>query len=507
MYRNGKILVGKSGDKELNLLLNMTNRHGIITGATGSGKTITAKVLAESFSNAGVPVFISDVKGDLSGTALTGTNSESMVSRLEKLKISDFEFANYPVRFWDVYGENGHPIRAKIEDIGSEILSIMLGLSEAQEGNLTIVFRIAQDENLELSDLSDLKSVLQYVADHRQDYITKYGNITTQSIGVIQRSLLMLENQGADKFFGEPSLEIRDFISFDAETGKGAVNILHAVELFKHPDLYASFMLWLLTDLYNTLPEVGDVDKPKIVFFFDEAHLLFNGMPLYRLKQITQIVKLIRSKGIGLFFISQLPTDIPDEIASQLGNKIQHTLRAYTPQEQKVVKIVADSFRENPNFDTKDAILELGTGEALISFQTEEGIPEIVEKATILPPQSMMGEIDESSRMKVINNSPYAGKYDEKIDNESAHEIITKQYEEETKQKEEIAKAKIEEKEAKEKAKLDAALEREKAKKEREEEKARKSSLSYQLGKKVTNKATNKIIDKGLNKILKGLFK
>ena len=500
MYLNNKILVGKNEKIEANMFLNMLNRHGLITGASGTGKTITLKVIAESLSDAGVPVFLSDVKGDIAGTAVMGEENENITKRVEKLGLTgDFRCNKYPVRFWDIYGINGHPIRTKVSTVGPDILSIMLGLSEAQEGNLQIVFKIAQDEGLELIDLKDLKSTLQYVADNKNNYITKYGNITSQSIGVIQRSLLSLENQGADKFFGEPSLNIQDFISTDVD-GRGVINILHAVELFRCPDLYASFMLWLLTELFNKMPEVGDLDKPRIVFFFDEAHLLFNEMPSYRLKQITQVVKLIRSRGIGLFFVSQSPTDVPDEILGQLGNRVQHALRAYTPSEQKVVKSAASAFRVNPEFNTYDEILALGTGEALVSFQNENGEPTTVEKVTILPPQSKMGSIDDMTRNKIINNSPLLGKYDEVIDANSAHEKVTEKFNEKRRIEEEEAAQKQAEKEAKEKAKEDAL-------KAKEAEKKKKNDPMYKLGKKVTNKAVDKVINKGLNKLFKGLFK
>ena len=333
MYINNKILIGKNESYEACILPKMANRHGLITGASGSGKTITLKVMAESFSSAGVPIFLADVKGDIGATALPGETSEALENRLNKLGIENFEYKSFPVRFWDIFGVSGHPIRTTIDSVGPEILSMMLGLSEAQEGVLTIVYKIAKDNNWKLDDIKDLRLLLQYVGDNKNDFITKYGNITAQTIGVIQRCLLTLENQGADKFFGQPELDINDFINTN-ESGLGMINILDAVELFKSPDLYASFLLWLLTNLFNKMPEVGDLDKPRIVFFFDEAHLLFNGMPSYRLKQITQVVKLIRSRGIGLYFISQSPTDIPDEIIAQLGNRVQHTLRAYTPAEQ-----------------------------------------------------------------------------------------------------------------------------------------------------------------------------
>lgn len=503
MYKNNKLLIGKNDDKELYILLDKANRHGLITGASGSGKTITLKVMAESLSDAGVPVFLADVKGDLAGSSQIGEENENISNRLTKLKIDDFEYKKFPVRFWDIFGISGHSIRTSIDSVGADILSMMLGLSEAQEGMLTIAFKIASDNNWKLDDIKDLRLLLQYIGENKSDFIIKYGNIAPQSIGVIQRCLLTLENQGADKFFGQPELDIHDFINVD-ENGKGTINILHAVELFKSPDLYASFLLWLLTDLYNKLPEVGDLDKPKIVFFFDEAHLLFNDMPSYRLKKITQVVKLIRSKGIGLYFISQAPTDIPDEIISQLGNRVQHALRAYTPNEQKIVKVAADAFRTNPSFNTVEAILALGTGEALISFQNENGQPEIVERATILPPQSKMGTIDDIARNKVINSSVYAGKYDSIVERDSAYEQLDKLIKEKI-EIEELEKQKIiEEKELKEK-------EKEEIKKKREEEKAKKNDPMEKLKNKATNKIINKTLDKainkGLNSIFKGIFK
>lgn len=514
MYKNNKILIGKSEDKELSILLNKANRHGLITGASGSGKTITLKVMAESFSDAGVPVFLADVKGDLGGTALIGEENENITSRVQKLGIEDFEYKSYPVRFWDIFGNYGHPIRTTIDSVGPEILSMMLGLSETQEGVLSIIYKIAKDNNWKLDDIKDLRLLLQYVGDNRNDFITKYGNITTQSIGVIQRCLLTLENQGADKFFGQPELDINDFISTDFN-GKGLINILHAVELFQSPDLYASFLLWLLTNLFNKMPEVGDLDKPRMVFFFDEAHLLFNGMPSYRLKQITQVVKLIRSRGIGLYFISQSPTDIPNEVIAQLGNRVQHTLRAYTPAEQRTVKVAADAFRTNPKFNTQEAILALGTGEALVSFQNENGEPEIVEKATILPPQSKMGVIDDITRNKIINTSSIVGKYDETVERDSAYEELNAMIKEKIEQEEAEKQKELEEKEQEKQAKLaekeKKEKEREEAKKKREAERAKKNDPVEKLKTKATNKVVNKVLDKaiskGLNSIFKSVFK
>ena len=517
MLVNEKILVGKTEDgKDLSILPQMANRHGIITGASGSGKTITLKVIAESFSDAGVPVFLADVKGDLAGTAVKGDINESIQKRLDKIKVKDFEAKSFPVRFWDLFGENGHPLRATVESVGPEVLSIMLGLSEAQEGNLAIAFAIAKDENLALIDLKDLRAVLQYVSENKDKFSTKYGNVTTQSIGVIQRSLLTLENQGADRFFGQPALDINDF--FATEDGRGVINILHAVTLFESPDMYAAFLLWLLSTLFSTSPEVGDLDKPKLVFFFDEAHLLFNGMPVYRLKRIAQVVKLIRSRGIGLYFISQSPTDVPDEILAQLGNRVQHSLRAYTPSEQKAVKAAAGAFRVNPKFDTEKAILELGTGEALISFQDEKGAPEVVERATILPPQSLMGAIDGITRNKVINASPLCGKYDEIVDAESAAEVLqqmadTKLAEEnarveaEAAEKQQIAAEKAAEKAANEQAKL-AEKERiaaqkaaEKAEAERIKAEERRRIAAEKEAKKAKEKS-QKVKDRVLGNIL-----
>ena len=410
MYTNEHILIGKSAEqKELFILPSMANRHGLITGASGSGKTITLKVMAESFSDAGVPVFLADVKGDLAGTAYPGEMSDKVKERVEKLELADFEPKAFPVRFWDLYGEAGHHLRATVEAVGSDVLAIILGLNEVQEGCLAIAFKVAKEQGQPLNTITDLRKALEYLADNRTEINAKYGNVTTQSIGAIQRSLLILENQGADKFFGQPMLNINDFLQ--TENGRGVINILDSVKLFESPDLYAAFLLWILNELFSKSPEVGDLDKPRLVFFFDEAHLLFNDMPSYRLKRITQIVKLIRSRGIGLYFISQAPTDIPDEILSQLGNRVQHTLRAYTPADQKTVKAAASAFRVNPAFDTETAIRELGTGEALISFQNAKGAPEIVEYATILPPQSRMGVIDSDEREAIIKASPLHGKY------------------------------------------------------------------------------------------------
>ena len=513
MYLENKLLIGKSDDCEEFLLLNKANRHGLITGASGTGKTITSKVMAESFSDAGVPVFMADVKGDLAGTAICGEFNDNISKRVKSLKLKDFDVKEFPVRFFDIYKEKGHPIRFKIETIGPDILSLMLGLSEAQEGVLNILFKICEDEDLKLFNLNDLKEALKYIDTHKKEYITKYGNITSQSIGVILRSLMALENQGIDNFFGEPEFEIRDFVSID-NNGKGIINILDAVELYKNPDLYSAVMLCMLTNLYNVMPEVGDLDKPRIVFFFDEAYFLFREMPSYRLKQIEKIVRLIRSKGIGLYFITHYSSDIPNTILDQLGNRVQHNLKAYTPADQKNVKAAAEAFRTNTKFKTYETILELGTGEALVSFQNEKGEPEIVERVMILPPQSLIGTIDDSTRRRIIENSPLELKYREDKNNESAEERIhIKREEQEKLEAEEKAKkeaeviAKERAKLEKEKEKEEAKIAREKEKEEKKKERERKSSVEYKLGKKVANKATDKLLNKVLNSVIKKIFK
>ena len=509
MYIDNTVLIGKNSKEELFITPSMANRHGLITGASGSGKTITLKVMAESFSSMGVPVFLADIKGDLSGTCMPGESNEKIQERLTSIGIENFDFKGFPVVFWDVFAKSGHPIRTTLQEIGSTILSRMLGLNETQEGVLAIVFKIAKEQGYEIIDLKDLRLILQYVAENSKDYTIKYGNVAAQTIGTIQRNLIMLEEQGGDYFFGEPAIDINDFIKLN-ETGLGNINILHSVELYKKPNLYACFLLWLLSSLNDKLPEVGDLDKPKMIFFFDEAHLLFNELPSFMLTQVVQIVKLIRSKGIGLYFISQSPNDIPAEILAQLGNKVQHNLRAYTPAEQKAIKAISDSFRANPEFDTKEAILSLGTGEALISFLNEKGEPNIVQKATILPPQSMMGAIDDSIRLMVISKSPIHGKYDTAVDRESAFEILSAQMEEKERQKEEELALKEEEKAKKEEEKAKKEEERRLKQEEKEKEKAYKNSFQYKLGKaaeKTTNSALNTIGRKAANELFKSFFK
>ena len=503
MYKNGKIIVGKNNDKEMAILPKMANRHGLITGASGSGKTVTLKVLAESFSNAGIPVFMVDVKGDLAGTCKVGIENDNIKSRVETLNLEDWSYKKFPVTFFDVFGKNGHPIRTTVSAIGHRLLSKMLNLSDVQDGVLAIVYKIAKDEGKNLDDLEDLDSMLKYVGNKRSEYSSRYGNISQQSITTIQRNVLELIEDGADIFFGKPSFEIKDFIRFDNETGYGYINILDAQDLFKSPTSYVIMILWLLNSLYDTMPEVGDLEKPKLVFFFDEAHLIFKEMPKVVVDHIIQVVKLIRSKGIGLYFISQTPSDIPDEILGQLGNRVQHLLRCYTKNDEKVVRAAADSYRSNKEFDTFNAIKELKTGEALVSFQEEDGTPSVVEKVTILPPQSMMGTIDYEERKKVILNSNLYMKYEEKVNDRSAYEMN----EEENRNVLEKKKMEEEAKLIKEKEKEEEKIRKEEERKQRELEKARKNNPAYKMGKKVVNKATDKVINKGLNALLKGLFK
>ena len=514
MYKNNKILVGKNEDCEANILLDKANRHGLITGATGTGKTITLKVLAESFSSAGVPVLMIDVKGDLSGTAFMGEENENVKSRVEKLKIEDFKYDKYPVTFLDVYGKNGHPIRTTVQSVGHRLMSKMLGLTDVQDSVLSMVYKIAQDENNPMDTLEDLQRYLIYINNNRNDYSTKYGNLPSQSLTTIQRNVMELMEDVKDSFFGMPEYDIKDLRGLDVDTGYGKINILDAQELFRHPDSYAVMVIWLLNKLYDTMPEVGDVEKPKLVFFIDEAHLLFDDMPKTIVEHIIKIVKLIRSKGIGLYFVSQLPGDIPEEILAQLGNRVQHALHAYTPQEQRSLKLAADSFRSNPKFDTAKEIQNLGTGEALVSFMDESGNPTITENVKILPPQSRMGTITDEERKNIILNSEIYGKYEEKQERESAKEVLDTKLAEQAqaKQEQEEAKAaekqaKIDEKIAKEEEKKLKEQQREIEKKKKEEEKQMKSSFGYKLGKKVVTKTENKIIDKTLNKLFKGFFK
>ena len=417
----------------------MANRHGLIAGATGTGKTVTLQVLAETFSQAGVPCFMADMKGDLSGISQTGSMSGFIEKRCAEFGITSPEFGSCPVRFFDVFGEQGHPMRTTVSDMGPQLLSRLLGLNETQEGVLNIVFRIADDRGLLLIDMKDLRSMLNYVAENAKQYTAAYGNITSQSVGAIQRALLTLENQGADKFFAEPSFDIYDLLQ--SEQGKGVLNVLAADRLMLQPKLYSTFLLWLLSELYARLPEVGDMELPKLVFFFDEAHMLFDETSKALVDKIEQVVRLIRSKGVGVYFVTQSPTDIPEEILGQLGNRVQHALRAFTPKDQKAVKTAAETFRANPAFKTADAIMELGTGEALVSFLDEKGAPSMVERAKILFPLSQIGAVTEGQRGQIINQSRLYGKYDNVIDRESAFEVLMEEAEAALKAEQEAAEA------------------------------------------------------------------
>ena len=423
MYENERgLYIAHCANGALSITGKMANRHGLIAGATGTGKTVTLQVMAETFCQAGVPCFMADMKGDLSGISQVGKMSGFIEKRLPEFGIENPEFQACPVRFFDVYGEQGHPMRATVSQMGPQLLSRLMQLNETQDGVLNIVFRIADERGLLIDDLKDLRSMLDWVSKHAKEYTTKYGNISTATVGAIQRSLLQLEAQGADKFFGLPSFDIQDLLQ--TQNGKGIMNVLAADKLMLQPKLYSTFLLWLLSELYTTLPEVGDQPLPKLVFFFDEAHMLFTDTSKALLDKIEQVIRLIRSKGVGIYFITQSPTDIPENILGQLGNRVQHALRAYTPKDQKAVKTAADTFRANPEFKTDEAIMNLETGEALVSFLDEKGAPNIVERAKILFPLSQIGAITEGQRLDIIKQSGIYGKYDETIDRESAFEML-----------------------------------------------------------------------------------
>ena len=411
------------GTSQLNLLPQMANRHGLVAGATGTGKTVTLQVMAEAFSRIGVPVFAADIKGDLSGISQAGTSNPKIADRVKKLKLGDFAFAGCPVTFWDVFGQEGHPVRATISEMGPLLLGRLLNLNDTQEGVLNLVFKIADDSQLLLLDLKDLQAMLQYVGDHAKEFQTQYGNISAASIGAIQRGLLAVQQQGGDKFSGEPALNLDDLMQTDTQ-GRGVVNILAADKLYQSPKVYATFLLWLLTSLFEHLPEVGDPEKPKLVFFFDEAHLLFADLPKIIEDKVVQVVRLIRSKGVGVYFVTQNPLDIPETVLGQLGNRVQHALRAFTPSDQKAVKAAADTFRTNPKLDVAKAITELEVGEALVSFLDEKGTPGVVERAIVLPPHSQIGPITPEQRKQLMASSVVAGVYENAVDRESAYEVL-----------------------------------------------------------------------------------
>ena len=425
MFAEGKILIGCNEDDNVFLLPKLANRHGLIAGATGTGKTVTLKVLAESFSDLGVPVFLADMKGDISGLAKVGSDNDFITKNREKYSLDEkgFKFKEYPVEFWDLFGQKGLPVRVTLSEMGPVLLSKILNLSEAQSGVLNIVFRVADENSLPIIDLKDLKSMINYVVEHKDQFESQYGAIAEKSANTILRSLITLDDQGGNDFFGEPALEINDFMQVD-DNGCGVINILDAQKLSLSPEIYSTFLLWMLSTLFEDLPEVGDMDKPKFVFFFDEAHLLFDDMSPEFGKKIEQIVRLIRSKGVGLYFISQSPADIPDDILAQLGNRVQHALHAYTPKDQKAVKVAAETFRPNPDFDTAEVISNLGIGQALVSVLDEKGVPTVVEQVDIVPPQSYIGAIDDSLRAQLIDISTLKGKYAEAYDRESAYELL-----------------------------------------------------------------------------------
>lgn len=466
-----KLLIGK-GDVSTELLSKMSNRHGLIAGATGTGKTVTLKVMAEHFSSIGVPVFLADVKGDLASVAEPGVMNTKIQERIDMLELGEFTFQGYPTRLWDVFGKLGHPVRTTISEMGPLLLSRLLDLNDTQEGVLSIVFRLADDMGMLLIDLKDLRSMLIYVGENAKDITLQYGNVSSQSIGAIQRSLLRLEDQGGNVFFGEPALDISDFMMTDS-SGKGIINVLAAEQLFNSPTLYSTFLLWMLSELFEELPEVGDLDKPRMVFFFDEAHLLFDDAPKILMDKIEQVVRLIRSKGVGVFFITQNPIDIPDKILGQLGNRVQHALRAYTPRDEKAVNAAADTFRQNPNFKVKDVITELKTGEALVSFLDTEGRPSVVEKATIVPPHSMFGTISEERRLYLINSSPAFQKYNTTVDRESAYEMLQRKIESKLEAEKTIQEKKLQELELKEQEKQRILEEKAMEKESKEQEKIR----------------------------------
>ena len=497
MIKDNKILLGKAGDKEIFILPDKLNRHGLIAGATGTGKTVTLKVIAESLCELGVPTVIADVKGDLSGMIVEGSQ-EGIQERLDSMNITDFTVRRYPVHFFDVYQKYGIPVRASVRDMGPLLISRILDLTDTQQGVMNMIFRIARDMELDLIDLKDLQAMTAYVGEKAKEFTLKYGNVTRQSVGAIQRRLLELEEQGGDLFFGMPSLEISDWLKKDTFSGLGIMNIIECQELFQHPLLYSTFLLWMLERLYNTLPEVGDLDKPKVVFFFDEAHLLFDNAPRQLMEKIEQVVKLIRSKGVGIFFITQNPADISGSVLSQLSNRIQHSLRAYTPAEIKAVKLAADSFRANPEFDTTEMISNLKTGQALVSVLGADGAPTIVEKTKILPPKSSMNIADPALVRETIDNDFLNDKYRNTVDPQSAFEDI------------DIIRQDEAEAIELEKREKEAARQAEKEAKAEAARKAKETSMSDRLARKAQRRLETEMVNIGVRqakKILKAFLK
>ena len=491
-----------TGENPVYLEPGMANRHGLIAGATGTGKTVTLKVLAESFSDMGVPVFLCDIKGDLSGMINPGKENKHIRRSIDSMGLDDFGYGynSYPARFFDVYGKKGHPVRTTVSAMGPELLSRLLELTPVQDGVLRIVFRVADDEQLLLSDLKDLRAMVQYVGDNAKEYKLTYGNISPQSIGAIQRALLKLEDEGGNIFFGEPDLDLSDWVDWDEE-GRGIMNILECQELFQHPLLYGTFLLWMLSEIYEMFPEAGDLEKPKLAFFFDEAHLLFDDAPKALIETVERMVRLIRSKGVSVWFITQNPSDVPDSVLGQIGNRIQHGLRAYTPADQKALRAAANSFRANPNFDTEDALVALGTGEALVSVLDEKGVPTIVEKANILPPSSSMDAASEADIKAAIEASALFGKYEEIKDEKSAYEILTEQQEKEAEEEKKAA-----EKEAKEKEKEEKKKEKEKEKEKSKKKTSKATKKATSALTKTVNSAANTIGREVGKKIVRGIF-
>jgi uncharacterized protein len=499
---DGNMLIAKSGSlKELFISPRMANRHGLIAGATGTGKTVTLQVLAEAFSMKGVPVFMADIKGDLSGVSKMGVDNPKILDRVQSLQLQDYSHRGFPTTFWDMYGEQGHPLRTTISEMGPLLLSRLLNLNDIQSSVLTIIFKIADDNNLLLLDMKDLRKMCEYVGNNRDEFITSYGNISVASVGAIQRELISLDQQGADKFFGEPAIDIFDFIQTDSN-GLGQINILAADKLMTAPRAYSTLLLYLLSELFERLPEAGDLDKPKLVFFFDEAHLLFNEAPKVLLDKIEQVVRLIRSKGVGIYFCTQNPIDVPDVVLGQLGNKVQHALRAFTPRDQKAVNTAAETFRPNPEIKVEQVITELGVGEALVSFLDEKGIPAPVERAKVLPPQAQIGPIGTEERSQIIRRSLIAGVYEKEIDRESAFEILQARID---KEQEKIQAEEEQEREEKE---------REKAEKEQAAEEKRNrskgglfSDITKYVGRSVTSTIGREIGRTLIRGLLGGLTK
>jgi len=481
-----------TGENRVYLEPSMANRHGLIAGATGTGKTVTLKVLAESFSDMGVPVFVADIKGDLSGMCEPGKENKHIRRSIDTMGITDFSYCTYPVQFWDVYGKKGVPVRTTISEMGPDLLARLLGLNDTQSGILRIVFRIADDKELLLIDLKDLRAMVQYVGDNASEYKLTYGNIAPQSVGAIQRALLRLEDEGGEIFFGEPSLALADWIAW-SQDGRGMMNILECAELFQHPLLYGTFLLWMLSEIYEMLPEAGDLDKPRLAFFFDEAHLLFKDAPKALVEKVEQVVRLIRSKGVSVWFITQNPTDIPDSVLGQIGSRVQHALRAYTPNDQKALKAAANSFRKNPAFDTAETIQMLGVGEALVSVLDENGIPSVVEKANILPPRSSMAAVDDSVLQNAVKTSPLYEKYAAEQDQVSAYEQITEEQQEKA------------EAEAKEKAKEEKAAAKA-AKKSTASKRTTSGRKKQSALEKTVNSAANTIGREIGKKVVRGIF-